>query len=723
MNNDDIMSAAVIVLSIILILIIFKFRRNIIHKFLKFMCREYVVAYNSEPPSHMSGVSSRRPSATVEFVTEYTHPIEETYELSKVSIGRGDSTEVCIGTHIKTGKLYAIKKIHLNKDIILVAYDRERHSLAGMHHVNITRLYEVYHAQPQHRLHVMELCQGGNLSQLLKKLAGNRISESAAQLYLSQLTSALAYCHNRGVCHRDIKLHNILLEQPFDESRVATANLNIKLSDFCTSINFIDRNGAPMEEIVGDVPNRAPEVFCRSYNERCDIWSLGVVAYTMLCGRPPFEPLQLPYRPSTRTSSLAASIILHRLHFNSEPWEAVSDSAINFVQRCLDPEPVSRYSALAACDDLWVSIAVRAAGSEKIRKQLQSKPKPRREVVNSSLLRALDGVPPFESIEEEGSKGASSSAVKRKVSLCLSRLRKTRKVLRLADPSGMGAGRVGKAQFRSIVGLASSGKASIEAADLLFGLIRSPSPDGEETAQILDVLAAVVDSRVVDVVHLTSVLGSMDREGKGYVSNSDLEYMLQADVERCSADLMGQSGSGRLSRSTSDSSSLLSRGRHYVHGLLDWTKGSMSSREEERDPTVELIRRLHGSPNWSGNGVHSYTDVIFEMCEICSAISIRKGDAASRQEEAFGFVPKSDSVRSMNGVSLAILEDSVRLPYSPKMKRQAEVTSHERASSALSSNKSGTLGSDDIVLLQAPKCWRETSACTDESSEYKSTTY
>ena len=92
---------------------------------------------------------------------------------------------------------------------------------------------------------------------------------------------ALNYCHQRNIIHRDIKPQNILFEKVDDNS-------NIKVVDFGYSIAYDPDEG--ISDYVGTPLYSAPEVLKRrsKYNEKCDIWSLGVVAYTMLSGKSPF---------------------------------------------------------------------------------------------------------------------------------------------------------------------------------------------------------------------------------------------------------------------------------------------------------------------------------------------------------------------------------------------------------------------------------------------------
>ncbi len=96
---------------------------------------------------------------------------------------------------------------------------------------------------------------------------------------------SVAHIHQLGIAHRDIKLQNILLDHNFDRSA------QLKLIDLGFGCRFT--NALPMRTKCGTPYTTAPEVIRESYDERCDVWSVGVVLYIMLSGKRPFEALEI----------------------------------------------------------------------------------------------------------------------------------------------------------------------------------------------------------------------------------------------------------------------------------------------------------------------------------------------------------------------------------------------------------------------------------------------
>ena len=181
----------------------------------------------------------------------------------------------------KTGELRAIKIIKKQKDSI--AYEkniiREIELLESIDHPNMIKIYEFYDC-PEYICIVSELGKGGSLANNLNTILNE--SETVKALIMFQLLSAVNYCHSMKIMHRDLKPENILIEQ-----KTSNGIYNIKLIDFGTAKMFVRNRNE--RAIIGTSYYIAPEVLKKNYNEKCDTWSVGVILYILVTGKPPFD--------------------------------------------------------------------------------------------------------------------------------------------------------------------------------------------------------------------------------------------------------------------------------------------------------------------------------------------------------------------------------------------------------------------------------------------------
>lgn len=108
------------------------------------------------------------------------------------------------------------------------------------------------------------------------------LTEQDAMFIIRQILSATMYCHSKGVVHRDLKPENILIDYVAENGRIM-----IKIIDFGTAL-FVPPQ-TKISEMLGTPYYIAPEVITGEYNEKCDVWSIGVILYILLSGSPPFS--------------------------------------------------------------------------------------------------------------------------------------------------------------------------------------------------------------------------------------------------------------------------------------------------------------------------------------------------------------------------------------------------------------------------------------------------
>merc|ERR1719265_1410881 len=185
----------------------------------------------------------------------------------------------------------------------------------------------------------MEYCSGGELYHRLVKVAGYNEQRAAEATY--QMLTAVNYLHNSAkVVHRDLKLENWLYA-----SRDDTAPL--KLIDFGFSKNWEADKSANMQQACGSLPYAAPELLMRSYTNKCDMWSLGVIVFMMLSGEPPFFS-------SNGDQVVKAKILNGQYNMRPEKWNKISWNAVHFVASLLTVDPNQRLGAKEALDHPFI---------------------------------------------------------------------------------------------------------------------------------------------------------------------------------------------------------------------------------------------------------------------------------------------------------------------------------------------------------------------------------
>uniref|UniRef100_A0A673NLT7 non-specific serine/threonine protein kinase n=1 Tax=Sinocyclocheilus rhinocerous TaxID=307959 RepID=A0A673NLT7_9TELE len=187
------------------------------------------------------------------------------YRLLK-TIGKGNFAKVKLARHILTGKEVREKDCKRQKVRIMKT----------LHHPNIVQLFEVIETEKTLYL-VMEYASGGEVFDYL--VSHGRMKELEARAKFRQIVSAVHYCHQKNIVHRDLKAENLLLD----------ADANIKIADFGFSNEFT--LGNKLDTFCGSPPYAAPELFQgKKYDgPEVDIWSLGVILYTLVSGSLPFD--------------------------------------------------------------------------------------------------------------------------------------------------------------------------------------------------------------------------------------------------------------------------------------------------------------------------------------------------------------------------------------------------------------------------------------------------
>jgi calcium-dependent protein kinase len=184
---------------------------------------------------------------------------------------------------------------------------------------------------------VTELYGGGDLIDYLEERV--YLPEGKVQVFMNKLLSCMEYLHDsRHMVHRDLKLENILLDTDQDLQ-------DMKLIDFGLAQHF-DTDNNTFHELVGSTAYVAPQVIEGEYTEKCDLWSCGVIAYSLLSGYTPFEGMH--------DGETLQTILIGRFDFNDVVWDAVSQDAKDFICNLLAYEENERPTARQALAHPWL---------------------------------------------------------------------------------------------------------------------------------------------------------------------------------------------------------------------------------------------------------------------------------------------------------------------------------------------------------------------------------
>ncbi|XP_019131941.1 serine/threonine-protein kinase 33 isoform X2 [Larimichthys crocea] len=261
-------------------------------------------------------------------------------------LGQGSFGVVYEATHIETQTKWAIKEVCRpaagSSKVQLLGH--EINILKQVNHAHIIQLKEIYETAKMIYL-VTELCVGGELKQLLRRK--KFFTEDETRHIICSLADAVVYLHKRDIVHRDLKLENILVKNFPDEDD--NGRINIKVTDFGLSVQT---GGVGIENIMtetcGTLIYMAPEMMSgRGYSQWCDVWSIGVVMYMLLCGEPPFV--------SKTKSNLLKEIMNKEVRFTQTIWATVSDAAKNLLTCLLKVDPAYRISANQLLENPWIT--------------------------------------------------------------------------------------------------------------------------------------------------------------------------------------------------------------------------------------------------------------------------------------------------------------------------------------------------------------------------------
>lgn len=237
-------------------------------------------------------------------------------------LGKGGFAKCYEFMSMETQKFTAAKiipKVNLTKSSAKKKLLSEIKIHKSLHHSNIVG-FEHSFEDSENVYILLELCPNQNMTKLLKRR--KRLAEIEVQCYLLQIISGLNYLHGHKIIHRDLKLDNFFLSE----------NMEVKLGDFGLAA-VIRHEGEKKNTICGTPNYIAPEVLRKKgHSYEVDIWALGIVAYTLLVGKAPFE--------TTEVETTYRRIKMNAFSYPDNV--ALSDISKDLINRILITDPASR---------------------------------------------------------------------------------------------------------------------------------------------------------------------------------------------------------------------------------------------------------------------------------------------------------------------------------------------------------------------------------------------
>lgn len=230
-------------------------------------------------------------------------------------------------------KIILKKNVKGNEQMV---YD-ELEMLQRMKHPHIVKFHDWFESRDKYYI-VTQLATGGELfDRICEK---GKFTEKDAAETIRQVLDAVNYLHHNNVVHRDLKPENLLYLTPDSNSALVLADFGIA--------KMLDSKNEVLTTMAGSFGYAAPEVMLKKgHGKPVDMWSMGVITYTLLCGYSPFR--------SENLSDLIEECKNGRVIFHERYWKDVSKDAKEFILALLQPDPNKRPSSESALKHVWLS--------------------------------------------------------------------------------------------------------------------------------------------------------------------------------------------------------------------------------------------------------------------------------------------------------------------------------------------------------------------------------
>lgn len=407
------------------------------------------------------------------------------------NLGKGTYGTVTTVRHRESDSSFAMKIVEAGSgsDLSMAALRNELELHRRLDHPNICKVIEAFEDTANHRFYIiMELCTGG---MLISRMNDHQFGfeEAKAAEIVAKMLSAVLYCHQHGIVHRDIKLDNFLYDSMEEDAE-------LKLIDFGFAAAVLPGNEL-MRGQLGTPSYMAPELWSReresAYDSSVDMWALGASTYMLLSGMKPFH--------SEDKETKRRMIQESPLSFPSNRWARKSKAAMEFCSALMAKQPRHRLSASEAIKHPFIM--------ERSRPHSASP---------NAVNTLLDNTLVVEALEEYGSNAAGLKRLALEVIAFLTPpkdLVELRRAFQAIDTDSSGT--IDIREWQDAMGPAS--KLPHDKLELIFHVI-----DSNDSGEIdyNEFLAATLSSRGVERRSLKAAFSILDHNADGFICRSDL---------------------------------------------------------------------------------------------------------------------------------------------------------------------------------------------------------
>jgi len=271
--------------------------------------------------------------------------ILDEYSVTNKVLGLGINGKVVECYRKDNGQKYALKVLRDNSK---ARREVELHYLA-CEHENIVKIIDVFENQFCNQkciLVIMECMEGGELFQAIQKRAESAFTEREAAKIIGKICSAVKYLHNLSIAHRDLKPENLLYTSK-DPKKA-----ELKLTDFGFAKRSDPNSNATCLLTSCFTPYyAAPEILSgNEYDKSCDLWSIGVITYILLCGYPPF----FSNSGQAMSAGMKKRIRAAEFEFPEQEWKNVSEQAKDLIRNLLQVDPAKRMTIDQLNEHSWI---------------------------------------------------------------------------------------------------------------------------------------------------------------------------------------------------------------------------------------------------------------------------------------------------------------------------------------------------------------------------------